>query len=126
MTFTYPFPINGNEATTAPSPIRVVAALGPALSTLDQAHVEARIKGLPACHLGTDAQRLGKTSNRFYVDADHQMDQALVFFPDVVSFFKDDACRFCSANDACDGFFATYLRRPGFPPLSPIEASTAG
>jgi hypothetical protein len=55
------------------------------------------------------------------VDADHQAESALLFFPDVVRFHKADVCRFCSANGNCDGFFATYLRRAGFPALQPIE-----
>jgi hypothetical protein len=120
MTFTYPFPINGSEAADVPPPARTLAALRPALDILDSAGVKTFIKGLPACHLGPDAPRLGRTGNRWYVDADHQRDQALMFFPDVASFYKDEACRFCSADDTCDGFFATYLRRPGFPPLRPI------
>ena len=124
MTFTYPFPINGNEATSAPNPGRVMSALRPALAELDRAGVSAQIKGLPACHLGRDAHRLGRTSNRYYVDADHQTTDALVFFPDVVRFHKDDVCRFCTQNEQCDGFFSTYLRRPGFPPLRPVEAAT--
>ena len=126
MTFTYPFPINGNEATSAPNPGRVMSALRPALAVLDRAGVAAQIKGLPACHLGPDAHRLGRTSNRYYVDADHQTDRAMVFFPDVVRFHKDDSCRFCTKNEACDGFFSTYLRRPGFPPLSPFESPEPG
>jgi hypothetical protein len=123
MTYTYPFPINGNEATNAPAPPRVMSALRPALSELDRAGIRARVKGLPACHLGHDAHRLGKTSNRYYVDADHQCAEAMMFFPDVVRFFKGDACRFCALDGECDGFFATYLRRPGFPSLEPIDRS---
>ena len=107
MTFTYPFPINGNEATSAPNPGRVMSALRPALAVLDSAGVAVQVKGLPACHLGPDAHRLGRTSNRYYVDADHQMKRALVFFPDVVRFHKDDGCRFCVKDDVCDGFFST-------------------
>ena len=125
MTFTYPFPINGNEATSAPNPGRVMSALRPALAVLDRAGVAAKIKGLPACHLGPDAHRLGRTSNRYYVDADHQTENALVFFPDVVRFHKDDSCRFCTRNEHCDGFFSTYLRRPGLPPLRPFESEVS-
>jgi hypothetical protein len=55
------------------------------------------------------------------VDADHQLEGALLFFPDVVAFFKGEDCRFCRCDTKCDGFFATYLRRPGFPPLSPLS-----
>jgi len=121
MTYTYPFPINGNEATTAPSPPRVLAALTPAINILDAAKVQVQLKGLAACHLGPHAKRLGRTHNRYYVDADHQQNQALLFFPDVVRFHKDESCRFCALDARCDGFFATYLRRPTTPPLKPIE-----
>ena len=123
LTFTYPFPINGNEATTAPRPQRVMSALRSVLPTLDKAGINVQIKGLPACHLGPEAHRLAKTHNRYYVDADHQVGEALMFFPDVVRFHKGEACRFCSADPDCDGFFATYLRRPGFPPLCPVETT---
>jgi len=125
MTFTYPFPINGNEATTAPTPRRVMSALRPALGILDRAGVHVQIKGLPACHLGDSTDRLGRTHNRYYVDADHQKDKALMFFPDVVRFHKSDSCRFCTADGQCDGFFSTYLRRPGFPQLKPIGHTSA-
>jgi len=121
LTFTYPFPINGNEATSAPTPPRVMSALKSVFPILDKAGIRVQVKGLPACHLGAEAVRLGKTHNRYYVDADHQAERALLFFPDVVRFHKADVCRFCTANGSCDGFFATYLRRDGFPPLQPIE-----
>ena len=123
ITYTYPFPINGNESTNAPTPARVMSALRPALAELDRNAVQSRIKGLPACHLGDDAHRLGRTSNRYYVDADHQCADAMMFFPDVVRFFKNEACRFCTMDGDCDGFFATYLRRPGFPALEPVSKS---
>ena len=45
-----------------------------------------------------------------------------MFFPDVVRFHKSEVCRFCTQDGSCDGFFSTYLRRPGFPPLKPFEA----
>ena len=125
MTFTYPFPINGNESTTAPVPARVMSSLRPALGILDRAGIQVQIKGLPACHLGESSSRLGRTHNRYYVDADHQRDQALMFFPDVVRFHKGDACRFCALDGRCDGFFSTYLRRPGFPSLKPIDRTDA-
>ena len=121
MTYTYPFPINGNESSTAPSPGRVLSALVPALAILDRAGVRVQIKGLAACHLEDQAHRLERTHNRYYVDADHQQEQALMFFPDVVRFYKTDACRFCALDGDCDGFFSTYLRRPGFPPLRPVN-----
>ena len=125
LTFTYPFPINGGDVSAVPTPQRAVAALRGALDILDAAGLPASLKGLAACYLGADAHRLRRTANRWYVDADHQREAALRFFPDVVSFYKDEMCRFCSQNGSCDGFFAAYLRRPGFPQLSPIEEPVA-
>ena len=124
VTFTYPLPINGGDPDEVPTPPRALAALRPCLDLLDKAGLSAGIKGLPACHLGADAHRLRRTANRWYVDADHQTAQALLFFPDVVSFHKEDVCRFCAVDGHCDGFFATYLRRPGFPGLQPVVART--
>ncbi len=119
--FTYPFPVNGNEGAAPPPIRRTLAAMKSALVTLVSAGVRPRLKGLPACYLGNYASFIGRTSNRWYVDADHQRDGALMFFPEVLSFHKEEICRFCSLDTNCDGFFATYLRRPGFPPLDPQE-----
>jgi hypothetical protein len=118
VTFTYPFPTS--RTANPPPPAAAVAALRPALAILDAAGLPARIKGLPACLLGPDAHRLGRTTNRWYVDADHQRGDALVFFPDVVAFHKDDACRFCAADGRCDGFFSRWLAREGAPKLQPL------
>ena len=121
VVFTYPFPVNGNDSAEPPPVARTLAALRSALALLVPAGIQPRIKGLPACYLGEDSRYLGRTSNRWYVDADHQLDDALLFFPEVVSFHKEEICRFCSVDGQCDGFFATYLRRPGFPPLDPLD-----
>lgn len=121
ITFTYPFPINGGDLALVPTPARTMVALREALRLLDQAGLPAGIKGLPACLLGPEQHRLRRTANRWYVDADHQLQGALLFFPDVVAFHKEELCRFCAADDRCDGFFASYLRRPGSPQLEPIE-----
>ena len=120
ITFTYPFPVDGGTSGDAPPPGRTLAALSPVVASLRAAGLDPRIKGLPACYLGALADRLARTGNRWYVDADHQQEEALMFFPDVVSFAKDEGCRFCAADDRCDGFFATYLRRDGYPPLEPL------
>lgn len=120
VTFTYPFPVDEGVAASLPLPAEALAALGPALRILEAAGVQAVIKGLPACHLGAEADRLRRTSNRWYVDADHQREEALLFFPDVVRFHKEDLCRFCERDASCDGSFAAWLRRPGVPPLRPI------
>jgi hypothetical protein len=119
VTLTHPFPTAGDAAGLAPLPA-VRAALDAALARLDTAGLPARVKGLPACHLGPHAGRLGRTANRWYVDAEHQAADALLFFPDVVAFHKDDACRFCAADPTCDGSFAEWLAQPGAPPLTPL------
>ena len=124
VTLTHPFP--SGAVPTPPAPLSdVLAALDVALPRLDAAGVPVRIKGLPACHLGLHAGRLGRTANRWYVDAEHQRGGALLFFPDVIAFHKDDTCRFCVADARCDGSFAAWLARPGAPPLRPVEAGTA-
>lgn len=119
--FTYPFPIAGNTASEVPGVRAVLAALGRAAAALERAGVGVSIKGLPICYLGDLGRHVGRSANRWYVDADHQRGDAILFFPGVVTFTKEEACRFCAANDRCDGFFATYLRRPGFPPLEPLD-----
>jgi len=124
VTFTYPFPINGSQGAAPPPIARTVTLLGEAVRLLAAEGIRPRVKGLPACYLKEHAGCLEPSWNRWYVDADHQEDEALLFFPDVVSFHKEEVCRFCRLDDACDGFFATYLRRPGFPPLDPVEPVT--
>ncbi len=118
--FTYPFPIAGNTASEVPGVRATVHALERIVPGLERAGLRVDLKGLPACYLGGLAGRLRRTSNRWYVDAEHQASEALMFFPDVVAFTKVEACRFCASDGRCDGFFATYLRRSGFPPLSAI------
>jgi hypothetical protein len=120
--FTFPFPVDGAHANDAPPAPRAITALREVLPALEAAGVRVAVKGLPPCYLGDLARLTGRTANRWYVDADHQTDKALLFFPDVVAFHKGESCRFCAADPQCDGFFANYLRRPGFPPLRPIEA----
>lgn len=121
LTFTYPFPVDGSQsAEVAPVPA-VVAALQEVVPTLRKSNVGIDIKGLPVCYLGEMGIYARRTANRWYVDADHQNGKALLFFPDVVAFHKDENCRFCIKDGSCDGFFATYLRRPGFLPLRPLS-----
>lgn len=120
-TFTFPFPVDGGAPGELPPAPRAVAALLPAVAILKAAGVPCAIKGLPACYLGDLGVDLRRSGNRWYVDADRQQARALLFFPDVVAFHKDESCRFCARDGDCDGFFATYLRRPGFPPLRAID-----
>ena len=123
MTFTYPFPIDGAASGEAPPPARAVAVLGEVVPGLLAAGIAVAVRGLPACLLGEYSALAGRTGNRWYVDADHQLDKALLFFPDVVAFHKSDECRFCDRNARCDGWFATYLRRPAFGRLAAFPAA---
>lgn len=118
-TFTFPFPVDGGAPGELPPAPRAVAALRPAVAVLKAAGIPCAIKGLPACYLDELGVDLRRSGNRWYVDADRQQARALLFFPDVVAFHKAEACRFCAHDARCDGFFAAYLRRPGFPPLAP-------
>jgi hypothetical protein len=117
--FSYPFP--GAAPAAVATPVRAVAELGPALDRLQTAGVHAWVNGLPACFLGPHAASMRRTGNRWYVDADHQADAALLFLPDVLRFDKGDACRFCAADPVCDGFFDAWLARPGWPALRPLD-----
>jgi hypothetical protein len=123
VVFTFPFPIAGNSAAEVPGVRAIVQALEQVVPVLERAGLRVELKGLPACYLGRLGSRLRRTSNRFYVDADHQCGDALMFFPDVVAFTKAEVCRFCDADGRCDGFFATYLRRSGFPALEPLKGA---
>ena len=110
ITLLYPFPLNENIIRTAPS----IEKLQKTLQTIKSS---IPIVGIPQClSMRTHSKR---TSNRWYVDADHQKEQALLFFPDLLRYYKSEACRFCSATLECDGFFAQYLNEKNI--LSPLE-----
>lgn len=118
---TYPFPITGTSTSEVARIGAVVRSLSVVVPMLEEQGIEVSIKGLPACYLPHHRNVFRKSANRWYVDADHQKEEAILFYPDVVAFTKDESCRFCEADKSCDGFFATYLRRDGFPRLKPIE-----
>jgi hypothetical protein len=120
LTLSYPFPTGGPQP-DPPRPDRLLPSLHQAVTQLEAVGAQPRIKGLPACWLGPLASRLQPSSNRWYVDADHQLAQALLFFPDVLAFYKADVCRFCTLDHRCDGFFVEWLRGPGFPELEPQQ-----
>ena len=67
------------------------------------AGVSWELKGIAACLVGRHYGRVRRTSNRWYVDAGHQRDEALLFIPRIVRFEKFDPCRFCSEDRVCDG-----------------------
>ena len=121
VTFTYPFPLGDKGRNAPPAIAPTVAVLHQAMGILRSAGIAPRVKGLPSCYLGREADALSPSSNRWYVDADHQLDRALIFFPQVVAFHKGEACRFCGRDVCCDGFFSEWLRLPGFPALEPAD-----
>lgn len=123
VSLSYPFPIAGNVAGNVAPIAATLQALGAAVGLLERSGVQVSIKGLPGCYLGDLARLIHRSANRWYVDADHQLDRAVLFFPGVVSFTKREVCRFCALDGQCDGFFATYLRRPGYPALKAVEPS---
>lgn len=121
VTFTYPFPTGGADVPPpVPDALAALAAALPLGGLADDA-LPIGIKGLPACWLGPYARLLRKSRNRWYVDADHQLGAALLFFPGVVAFAKADACRFCSRDGGCDGFLPAWSGRPGNPPIRPVD-----
>jgi hypothetical protein len=119
MTFSYPFPTGGDDA--PPSVPAAVAALAGPAARVESAGVPLAVKGLPACWLGSLGRHARRSANRWYVDADHQKESAMLFFPGVVAFAKADPCRFCAADAACDGYLPAWSGRPGNPPLRPVE-----
>ncbi|MDP2305442.1 MAG: hypothetical protein Q8P18_05400 [Pseudomonadota bacterium] len=122
VTFTYPFPTGSfpSEADLPPSVPEAVAALASAIPLVDGA-LPVAIKGLPGCWLGPHARLLRKSRNRWYVDADHQLDAALLFFPGVIAFRKADVCRFCRLDGGCDGSLPAGSGQPANPPIRPVE-----
>ncbi|MBW1879148.1 MAG: hypothetical protein JRJ84_12365 [Deltaproteobacteria bacterium] len=118
VVFTWPFP----PSAPPPRARQAAAALASALPLLDARGVASGVKGLPACALGSiPVDRLWRSQNRWYVDAGHQLDEALLFFPDVVRFAKTDVCRFCEATDRCDGPPEQWLAEGLAGVLTPME-----
>jgi hypothetical protein len=109
VVLTWPMP--SDEGAVDPPPAGDAAeAARAALRGLDAAGVPAGVKGLPHCSLGPDRDRAWRSQNRWYVDAEHQLDGALLFFPDVVRFSHADVCRFCARSRECDGAPERWLR----------------
>lgn len=87
------------------------------------------IKGLPYCTLrGLEPElslegRIWPTSNRYYVDADHQRERALLLRPDLLQLAKMDSCRFCKVDQRCDGAASEWLQAGLTGGLSPVEDS---
>jgi len=114
--FTWPLPPSAEP----PSAARVAEAIAAVAVPGRLAQVPWGIKGLPACRLDGLADRLWRSANRWYVDAEHQGDAALLFFPEVLRFAKSDVCRFCSLDGSCDGAPEAWLRAGLAGSLSPV------
>jgi hypothetical protein len=115
VVLTWPFP-PGN----APELGAVSSSLVYAVEVLDRAGIPVGIKGVPTCLLPPPLRspaRAWRSGNRFYVDADHQRGDALMFFPDVVRWSKADACRYCPHDLICDGVAAAWLEQGVLGPL---------
>jgi hypothetical protein len=112
----YPFP-----GGPPPPPVPAAVAVAEALLAALPAEISASIKGLPACALSaaSAARASWRTPNRWYVDAQHQRDRAVLFLPEVVRFAKADSCRFCALDHRCDGYFDGPGQMPGLPGLRP-------
>ncbi|HCH64860.1 MAG TPA: hypothetical protein DFR83_18790 [Deltaproteobacteria bacterium] len=117
IVFTWPFPMDGLPAERASEDAHWREQVERGLQAVQNA--PALVRGLPICYLPQHPSLFRRTSNRWYVDAAHQKQHALLFLPDVVQFDKADACRFCTMDHLCDGFFQPYLAQ-GHRPLQPV------
>ncbi len=120
VVLSWPFP----GASPPPQAASCSHAVARALEALDAAGIGGGLKGLPLCALGPGGarwrHRVWRSANRWYVDAEHQKEKALMFFPDVVRFGRRDSCRFCAVTDRCDGVAERWLkdgRAGGLEPL---------
>jgi len=126
VTFVWPFP-DGTSARPqgADAVARILAAH---LGRWRDAPFPWGIKGLPRCVLapleagGSLAGRIWRTRNRYYVDAEHQGSDALMFEPDLIQVVKSDRCRFCAVDDRCDGVASRWLAEGLVVALIPLEA----
>jgi hypothetical protein len=125
VTFTWPFPSHGVPP-PPPAPV-VVEAARSAIEGLRAAGLSVVVKGLPPCTLrsvGEGAALAWRTRNRWVVDADHQRERALLFFPDVLRFARPDGCRVCAWATRCDGVAAPWLDAGLAGPLQPIPRTS--
>ena len=122
MTFTYPFPINGNEATSAPNPGRVMSALRPALAGSKPRRSLGTNQGTP-CHLGRDAHRLGQpaivTTSMQIIERRMRWCSFRTLFGSTRTTSADSVLRTSSVTTS-----SRPTSEPGFPPLRPVEDVT--
>lgn len=106
----YPAPLSQEQP---PTPTQLRQVLDQLASDMTERDHPVLIRGIPPCLLPNApipwTQISSKTSNRWYVDAEHQCESARLFFPELLQFHKDDQCRFCRFSTQCDGFYLEYL-----------------
>jgi hypothetical protein len=121
IVLTWPFP--SEDRALPPTPAQAIAAVIEPVASARAAGIPIAIKGFPACLLRDlpDGRALAsRTRNRWYVDADHQRDDALLFFPDILRFSRPDACRQCVLAAQCDGVAERWLALGLIGPLEPF------
>lgn len=116
VVLTWPYPPLGRPAPAA----LAGATCGRALEWLTTRGLSAKVRGLPPCVVPGTEDGVHRSRNRFYVDAAHQRDDALLFHPDIVRFGRQDVCRFCSVADRCEGVPDEWLNRGLVGTLRPI------
>ncbi len=116
LVLTWPFPPHGRPA--PPHEVRALLARLPIGRTATRIH----LRGLPPCLVWPHDLQPRRMRNRWYVDADHQRECAMVFLPDVLRLRKVDACRYCAFDSRCDGVAAGWFEQ-GDLRLEPVDRS---
>jgi hypothetical protein len=124
VVLTWPFPGSGGPGAEAMAASMLVPKIRAALPALEG--LPWVLKGLPACALTDLLPRhaleahVWRSANRWYVDAAHQRERALLFLPEVVRFAKREVCRFCALDPRCDGVAEAWLAQGLVGPLVPF------
>jgi hypothetical protein len=119
IVITWPYVGEGLESLSTDQVVDVRKAY----ERLAQTAARVVIKGMPACIVDFCDEVGTKSSNRWYVDSDHQQEEAILFFPNVVRFSKAEACRFCAITSLCDGVPTRWASPSTMRACTPIEAA---
>ena len=99
----------------------ILERLDGVIRACDVAQIPVGLKGFPLCVLGEYSSRAWRSKNRYYVDAGHQLENALLFFPDIIQLQKLDRCRQCIVSHQCDGIPPQWLALGLTGPIEPVE-----
>jgi MoaA/NifB/PqqE/SkfB family radical SAM enzyme len=112
---TFPFAIgrsHANFAGTVPSDFGTVsAAVESAMNEASRRGIALSIQGLPWCLLGQYAQFVDPWQDRLFVDPEHQLDQALWLFEDVIGRVYPPPCALCQNSAVCHGVSRDLIAR---------------